>query len=193
MAKVITSPQAVGAVQQSSPTLLRDAGLVLSATAFLAACAHVSLPIGPVPLTLQNFGVLLLGLLLGPNRAAAALVLYLTEGGLGLPVFNPSGPGGIAQLFLSPTSGFLLSYPVVAYMAGFINQRFGRTLKAAVTACAAAEFLLFVAGAAYFRALVGIDLAHTLQAAVLPFLPGEVLKVAAAASISSRWHAWRRH
>src|SRR5258708_27327523 len=80
--------------------------LAVGATALVAACAHVSLPLPftPVPLTLQNFAVLLVGMVLGPVAGFSAMVLYLAEGAIGLPVFNPHGLGGVAQL-LGPTAG----------------------------------------------------------------------------------------
>src|SRR5881275_3180142 len=79
---------------------VRQVVLVVSASVLVAICAHISvpLPFTPVPLTLQNLAVLLVGLALGPRLGAAALFLYLLEGAAGLPVFNPFGPGGIAQL-----------------------------------------------------------------------------------------------
>src|SRR3984893_18327112 len=91
--------------------------IVIGASLFVALCARVALPLPftPVPLTLQNFGVLLVGLLLGSRRGFTALALYLTEGSLGLPVFNPTGLGGVAQL-LGPTGGYLIAYPAVAFL-----------------------------------------------------------------------------
>src|ERR1700685_3720557 len=88
----------------------RQVAIVIGASLFVALCARITvpLPFTPVPLTLQNFGVLLVGLALGPRRAVGALVLYLAEGLMGLPVFNPTGLGGVAQL-LGPTGGFLLA------------------------------------------------------------------------------------
>ena len=72
-----------------------QAAIVVSASLFVALCARVTvpLPFTPVPLTLQNFGVLLVGLTLGSRRGFAALALYLVEGAVGMPVFNPAGPG----------------------------------------------------------------------------------------------------
>src|SRR5208337_1447128 len=107
----------------------KQAAIVVSASLFVALCARVTvpLPITPVPLTLQNFGVLTVGLLLGSRRGAAALALYLAEGAAGLPVFSPSlvlGVG-IARL-LGPTGGFLLAYPLVAFVAGYIYEHTSR-------------------------------------------------------------------
>src|SRR6185369_9745314 len=121
--------------QERSRDLLRDVVLVIGASAFIALCARVTLPLPftPVPLTLQNFGVLLVGLSLGSRRGFLALMLYLIEGASGMPVFNPAGPGSIAQL-IGPTGGFLLAYPFVAGLAGWIMERgkesFARALGA---------------------------------------------------------------
>ena len=126
-----------------------QAAIVLSASLLVALCARVTvpLPFTPVPLTLQNFGVLLIGLTLGSRRGFAALALYLVEGASGMPVFNPTGPGGIAQL-LGPTGGFLLAYPFVAALAGWVMERgkasFARAAAAGVLAevcCLRAAFL----------------------------------------------------
>src|ERR1700729_4606730 len=97
----------------------RQVALVVGASLFVGLCAHISIPLPftPVPLTVQNFGVLLVGLLLGSRRGFAALILYLAEGAMGLPVFSPGGVGGIAQL-LGVTGGYLLVYPFVAVLSG---------------------------------------------------------------------------
>src|ERR1700726_1705058 len=107
---------------------------VVGASLFVALCARVALPLPftPVPLTLQNFGVLLVGLMLGSRRGFAALVLYLAEGAAGMPVFSPVGPGGLAQL-MGVTGGFLLAYPFVAWLAGYVMER-GRKNFARATA-----------------------------------------------------------
>src|SRR5580704_17288593 len=106
--------------------------IVAGASLFVALCARIVLPLPftPVPLTLQNFGVLLVGLTLGGRRGFAALVLYLAEGLMGLPVFSPTGPGGLAQL-VGPTGGFLLAYPIVAGIAGWILETGRRTFARA--------------------------------------------------------------
>src|SRR5437879_12168193 len=97
---------------EHSYPVARQAAIVVAASLFVALCARVTvpLPFTPVPLTLQNFGVLLVGLLLGSRRGFTALALYLEEGALGLTVFSPTGLGVLAQL-LGPTGGFLIAYP----------------------------------------------------------------------------------
>ena len=102
----------------------RQVALVVGASLIVALCAKITIPLmplTPVPLTVQNLGVLLVGLLLGSRRGFAALALYLAEGAMGLPVFSPAS-GGIAQLF-GPTGGFLMAYPFVAFLAGYIFER----------------------------------------------------------------------
>src|SRR6202140_607861 len=95
--------------------------IVVAASLFVAVCAriYVPLPGTPVPLTVQNLGVLLVGLALGGRRGFAALALYLAEGAAGLPVFSPHGLGGIAQI-LGPTGGYLIAYPFFAALTGYI-------------------------------------------------------------------------
>ena len=110
-------------------TAWKTVGGVVLATAVVAICAHISVPLGftPVPITMQSFAVILLGLLFGPGAAFACLALYLIEGAMGLPVFSPHGPGGMAQL-LGPTGGYLLSYPFAAAVASLLYRRGGRPL-----------------------------------------------------------------
>src|ERR1700733_3716272 len=114
--------------------------IVVGASLFVALCARIVLPLPftPVPLTLQNFGVLLVGLTLGSRGGFAALALYLFEGMAGMPVFSPTGPGGVAQL-VGPTGGFLLAYPIVAGIAGWIMENGRRTFARAAVASVLAE------------------------------------------------------
>src|SRR5437868_12178716 len=128
--------------------------IVLSASLFVALCARVTLPLPftPVPLTLQNFAVLLVGLTLGARRGFAALILYLIEGASGLPVFNPTGPGGVAQL-LGPTGGYLMAYPLVAGLAGLLVDFGKRTFARAAVAGLVAEIVLFASGIGWLALL----------------------------------------
>src|SRR5580693_347884 len=100
----------------------------LGATVVVALAAHVAIPLPftPVPLTLQPLAVLGVGLALGPVGGFLTMLAYLAEGAMGLPVFSPTGLGGVAQLFFGPTSGYLLSYPLVAAIAGGLTRVLGR-------------------------------------------------------------------
>jgi biotin transport system substrate-specific component len=166
--------------------LSRQVPLVVGASLVVALCARISIPLmplTPVPLTVQNLGVLLVGLLLGSRRGFAAMVLYLAEGAAGLPVFS-QGPGGIAQL-LGPTGGFLLAYPFVAFLAGYIFERGAKSFARAAVAGLLAEILLFAGG------LTGLYLyTHSLAKAayfgLYWFIAAEVMKVMFAAAIAAR-------
>lgn len=161
--------------------------LVVGATALVALSAHVSIPLWftPVPLTLQPMAVLLVGLALGPVLGFSAMVLYLAEGAAGLPVFTPQGLGGVAQL-LGPTGGFLLCYPLVAATAGALVRALAKMFSrfaAAAAASAVATALLFAIGASWLAHLLHLNATMAWHLAVRPFLPGEAIKIAAAAGL----------
>src|ERR1700730_7581958 len=103
MAKVAL--QTLSTQQSRGFEAVRQVALVVGASLFVALCARITIPLPftPVPLTVQNFGVLLVGLMLGSKRGFAALALYLAEGAIGLPVLNPTGVGGMAQLLHGAT------------------------------------------------------------------------------------------
>ena len=181
--------QALGTPRARTAEALRQVALIVGGSLFVAVCARkgsISLmPLTPVPLTLQNFAVLLVGLLLGSRRGFAALMLYLVEGMSGLPVFNPAGPGGAAQLF-GITGGFLLAYPFVAFAAGYILERGKKTFARAAMAGILAEALLFAAGLAWLYGFTH-SLAKAAYFGLYWFVGAEVIKVMAAAGIASRW------
>ena len=174
---------------------LRNAGIALMGSLAVALAAHVAvpLPFTPVPLTLQPMAVLLIGLLAGPSLGCATMLLYLAEGAMGLPVFSPHGPGGLLQL-AGPTGGFLWSYPLVAMIAGALYPalRTCRSFTAAMLASVAAVTVLFTAGAAQLAVLTHAGLRTILTAAVVPFLPGEMVKILAASGIVAAWSARTR-
>jgi biotin transport system substrate-specific component len=162
--------------------------LVLGASLVVALCARITIPLmplTPVPLTVQNMGVLLVGLMLGSRRGFVALALYLAEGAVGLPVFSPTGPGGIAQL-LGPTGGFLMVYPFVAFLAGYIFERGTKSFMRAAIAGFLAEILLFAGGLTWLYVFTH-SLARAAYLGLYWFLAAEVIKVMLAAGIANRW------
>jgi biotin transport system substrate-specific component len=180
--------QTLGVPQNRALQATRQVALVVGASLFVAVCAHVTiplLPLTPVPLTAQNMAVLLVGLLLGSRRGFAALALYLMEGAVGLPVFNPTGLGGVAQLF-GPTGGFLMVYPLVAFLAGYIFERGAKSFVRAVIAGLLAEILLFVGGLSWLYVYTH-SLAKAAFFGLYFFIAAEIMKVMFAAAIASRW------
>lgn len=167
----------------------KQAALIVGASLFVALCARVTIPLPftPVPLTLQNCGVLIVGLLLGSRRGFAALALYLAEGAAGLPVFNPTGPGGVAQL-LGPTGGFLMVYPLVAYFAGFLYARGLKTFANAAVASVAGEIVLFAGGLGWLAIWTG-SVQTAFKFGLYWFVFAEVIKVLLAAGVAARSRA----
>ena len=178
---------ATGVLERAQPAWWMQAVLVVSASAFIALCARVTvpLPFTPVPLTLQNFAVLAVGLLLGSRQGFAALALYLIEGACGLPVFNPTGLGGVAQL-LGPTGGYLMAYPVVAFVCGFVAERGARSFPREAMAAVLGEIVLFAGGVAWLAVWTRGSWWQAAHFGVYPFLFAEVAKVMAAAGLAAR-------
>jgi biotin transport system substrate-specific component len=164
----------------------RQTALVVGASLFVALCARITIPLPftPVPLTAQNFGVLLVGLLLGSKRGFAALTLYLAEGASGLPVFNPTGPGGIAQL-IGATGGFLLAYPFMAALTGLIMESGRKTFARAAAAGLAGEIILFAGGLAWL-AVLAHSISRAFRWGLYWFVFAEVIKVMMAAALAPR-------
>jgi biotin transport system substrate-specific component len=170
--------------------------LTVAATGLMAVCAHISLPLPftLVPLTLQTFAVILIGMVLGPVAGFSSMVLYLAEGAAGLPVFSPHGPGGVAQL-IGPTAGFLFSYPLVAALAGFFSRKLRLTnsnFRNAILAGTVASVPLFLMGAAWLAHFSHLSAGAAWHLGAAPFIPGEIVKVTAAAGIFSSIERWRK-
>jgi biotin transport system substrate-specific component len=183
------------ALNAASSLWLRSAGIALAASAFVAICAHVAfpLPFTPVPFTVGPFAVLLLALVLSPRMAAAALAAYLAEGAAGLPVFAPSplGSGGLAHL-LGPTGGYLFAYPFAAALVAYLFRRGKRSTLAALFSAAAGNVIILLCGALWLVALTHASAAAAFALGILPFLPGDAIKVIAAAGFGAGFQRLRR-
>lgn len=154
----------------------RFAGLALLGSWLLAASAQVSLPLWPVPATLQSMVVLLLGAIGGPALGIASVAAYLAQGIAGLPFFA-NGTAGPAVL-AGPTAGFLLGFLPAAGLAGFAR---GQVWWRQGLVLLAAHLLLFAPGVVWLAGFVGWE--RAVQAGFLVFLPGTVLKTAAALAL----------
>lgn len=172
---------------------LRSTGIVLAASALVAVCAHIAIPFyfTPVPLSMATFAVLLLGLMLSPRMAAATLVAYLAEGALGLPVFAPGPISGPAHL-LGPTGGYLIAYPAAAALVSYLWRRTGRSFTAALVSATAGSMIILLCGALWLAALTHTSAQGIFTLAVLPFLAGDALKIAAAAGVATGFERLRR-
>ena len=156
--------------------------LVVGASALIAISAQVAIPLPftPVPLTLQPLAVILIGVVLGSTRGAAAAVLYLLEGASGLPV-GAQGHGGMPWI-LGPTAGFLFSYPFAAWVAGFVSERgWGSSIVRAVTGMLLALGVIYLGGWSWLAIQLGPSVAFT--GGVVPFVLADIVKVAIGAAL----------
>jgi biotin transport system substrate-specific component len=170
---------------------LVDFVLVVLFSVFVALCARIAIPLPftEVPLTGLTFGVLFTGAVLGSRRGALALLLYLFEGALGLPVFAPSAvlPPGLARL-VGPTGGYLVAAPLAAALVGLLaERRWDRSLAWTAFAMLLGN-LVFYAVAIPWLALMRGSLWLAFMQGMLPFIPGDLIKIAlAAVALPSGW------
>jgi biotin transport system substrate-specific component len=169
-------------------TLVRAAAVVMM-TLLTVAAAQVSvpLPFTPVPFTFQPMVVLIAGAALGAKLGAYSQMLYLALGIAGLPVFaaSPILPQGALRL-LGPTGGYLMAYPLAAFVAGYLAERgFDRRYWTSFAAMTAGLFIVFAVGvtwlATFASPAVGLDTA--LRFGFWPFVGADLIKLALAAGI----------
>ena len=159
---------------------LFQGGAILLGSLFLAICSWISVPMVPVPVTMQTFGFLVLGAMCGWRLAFSASLVYLAEGALGLPVFAGGAAG--AHHLLGPTGGYLISFPVAAALVGYLAEKgWMAGLLRSVGVMLLGHGLILTLGAAYLATKIGLD--HALAVGFAPFVLGSVLKAALAASI----------
>ena len=170
---------------------LRRLMMVLLGSLLVAASAQVSVPMWPVPMTLQTLAISVIGLTMGARLAAATLVVYLGQGAMGLPVFSGGG-AGVVHL-MGPTGGFLLGFVAMAWLTGFMAERgFGRGLGRLFIAAFVPALLLFIPGVLWLWAITPLDLERAIIAGAVPFQIGGLVKSALAALIvAGGWRVLR--
>ncbi len=172
----------------SVSTLSRSRGVtifgIVGFAAAVAAASQIAIPLPwtPVPITLQPMLVILSGMMLGPVAGATSMLLYLAAGAAGLPVFTPVGAPGIARFF-GPTGGYLIVYPVAAFIAGAIAVR-AKTVPMRWLAGIAGIAVIYVGGIAGLSLLSG-GFAHAVRLGVTPFAALDVVKALVAAAIAT--------
>ncbi len=166
-----------------------DVLLVIGASAIIAIAAQIAIPIPftPVPLTMQPLAVVMVGIVLGARRGAAAATLYLLEGISGLPVFA-QGHGGALWL-LGPTAGYLYSYPLAAFVAGWFSQRgWGSSILRALAGMLIAMAIIYAGGWSWLAILSGPRAACTMG--IVPFVIADIVKVAIGAALLPYVERW---
>jgi len=166
----------------SSAVSLRMTVYASLMAALTAAGAYLAIPIGPVPIVLQNLFIFLAGLLLGPVWGTASVGVYLLAGILGLPVFA-GGVGGIGK-FAGPTGGYLLGFLPAVCVIGFISNVSKTNMVRDLLGMICGSLIIYACGLSWLRILTGMTLGKTLAVGMYPFLPGDALKMAAAVPIA---------
>ncbi|WP_282606149.1 biotin transporter BioY [Pelagibius sp. Alg239-R121] len=171
-------------------SMLRNVGIAIVGSLLLTLSAKVSIPFYPVPLTLQTFVVIGLGLALGPTLGLAAVGLYLMQGAFGLPVFAGTPEKGIGLAYMAgPTGGYLLGYLFAAFAAGLLAKRgWDRNVFGAFAAALVGGVVLYLPGLLWLGSLFGWD-KPILEWGLYPFVLGDLTKAALAAAVFPA--AWR--
>lgn len=149
-------------------------------TALIVVGAYLKIPLGPVPIVLANFFVILAGAVLGYRWAAASVGLYLLLGILGLPVF--AGGGGIAYL-AGPTGGFLIGYLPGAVLAGVFTHTKKNNFILDLTGLLTGALVIYILGVPWLKVSLEMSWADAVTKGMLPYLPGDAVKVAAALAL----------
>lgn len=190
----IQAPTLIGALLPAASNrqaaLLRQIGLALLGSLLMVAAAKIKVPFWPVPMTLQTLAVFGIGAAFGARLGAGAILLYLAYGVAGFPVFTNTPPVAAGPLYLvGPTGGFLLGFVVAAAISGWAAVRGASWLRlvggliAAELALMALGFGWLALGAQMASGATGIGFAKAFQFGVQPFLLGDLLKLALAASL----------
>jgi len=156
---------------------------VISFSILTAISAQISIPIKPVPFTLQTMIVLLAGAFLGSKNGAYSQVLYIFLGAIGLPVFAQTADGtmGFARL-IGPTGGYLLAFPIAAYLVGVLTEKNQKYLTVIISMFVA-ELVVILVGTLYLYAAYLHNFVDAIKAGAAIFTVWMVIKVFAAASI----------
>lgn len=169
----------------------KQLGAIVIGTFVLAASSYISVPMIPVPITMQTLAVILVGAFYGWRLGGITITAWLLEGALGLPVF--SGGSGGPLVFMGPTAGYILSFPLIGAMAGWLVERgwHGDHPVKAFWAMMITQTVCLIMGAAWLATLIGPH--NAIMSGVLPFIPGEVVKAALAVATLASWQSAKRY
>lgn len=152
---------------------------LFAAISAISGFLAVPVPGTPVPIVLQNMMVVLSGMLLGPVLGTLSTLLFVVAGILGLPILS-GGTGGFAKL-MSPTGGFIVGYVISSLVAGLILGRpvYGKkvTIVKTIVAAFTGFVVMYIPGILHFMNIMDADLKESLMLCILPYLPGDLLKL----------------
>ncbi|MCK5044494.1 biotin transporter BioY [Candidatus Parcubacteria bacterium] len=169
----ISQPVFIDVVLPKIDSRVKNIALVLSFAIITALCSKLSLEIGPIPVTMQTFAVVLAGVLLGSKRGALSQVAYLAGGLAGIPWFSRGG--GLVYI-LSPTFGYIIGFVVAAYIIGRLAEKgWDRKIKTSILAMFVGNVFLYFFGLVWLAQFVGTEV--LLAVGLYPFIIGDLLKI----------------
>lgn len=179
-----THPTLVDTFWQSENTMLRNVALAFVGSLALWVSAKIQVPFYPVPITMQTFVVLVIGMSFGWRLGAATVMLYLAQGAMGLPVFAGTPEKGIGLAYMvGPTGGYLLGFVVAAATVGWLAKKgWDRNVFTTLAAMVIGTSIIFAFGLAWLGSVIGWE-KPILEFGLYPFLPGAVFKIGLAAAI----------
>ena len=164
----------------AASSALKRGAAILAGSLFLALMAQITVPMWPVPMTMQTFAIMLIGAFCGWRLAGETVLAYIAEAAVGLPVLA-GGAAGVAKL-LGPTGGYILGFLLAAMLIGLLFERgWSRAAPGLVAAFVLGVVVLYLPGLAWLATFVGGDKAVPLG--VTPFLAGEAVKLALATAV----------
>ena len=166
---------------------IRQMVMTAMMTAIMCVLAPLSIPIGPVPISLATFIVYLSAYVLGPKLATLSVLVYLILGFVGVPVF--AGYTGGAAKIMGPTGGYLVGYIFLAAIAGYIIHRSNEKPVLSAGAMLIGTLVLYTMGTAWLMYSASMDLPAALMAGMIPFIPGDIAKIVAALVIGPKLSA----
>ena len=174
----------------SMESLFRMALIVIAGTALLTLSAKVQIPFYPVPLTMQTFAIMVIAMAVGWKLGAATVALYLLEGAFGLPVFAGTPAKGIGLAYMAgPTGGYLAGFLCAAALTGWLGERgWDRNVVTTLLAMLVGTAVIYLLGFTWLAQLIGA--AKAWQFGVLPFLLGDIVKIALAAALMPLLWRW---
>ena len=154
-------------------------------TAVMAVMAQIAIPtpVG-VPITLQTFAIILAGIILGSKNGAVASIIYILIGAIGLPVFSNFTGGW--QYIIGPTGGFILSFPLMAFIVGFAYEHKNKWHALYFLGIIFGSAINFTCGVVTFCALTKSELISGFAICALPFIPGEIIKIFLASVLGTK-------
>ncbi|HUG62960.1 MAG TPA: biotin transporter BioY [Methylomirabilota bacterium] len=161
--------------------LATKAAAVVIGSLLISAATQVEVPMAPVPMTMQTFAVLAVGVLYGGRLGALTVVAYLLQGAVGLPVF--SGGANLAMLIAKPfTAGYLVGFVAAAFIAGWFAER-GAGLGRVVLGVSLGSVAIYAFGLPWLAFMLGGDVSKAIAVGAVPFLLGDAIKAALAVAV----------